>query len=170
MKISIRKAQPEDAELLHRLAFSIYPVHFRDMWLSECEMYTYLEREFSLSALDCGLQNIDVCWLIAETDRPVGFAKLTWTSTIPNTAISGVSLDRIYFNPEDTGKHFGKLMFREIITASHEEGKKFLWLTVREPNGRARKFYEELGMQHLGNTVFRTETQLSTLHIMGMEI
>lgn len=170
MNVSIRIAHPVDASLLRGLAFNIYPAHFRHMWLSEHEMNTYLESEFSLSALNDGLSDPNVCWFLAEKDKPIGFAKLTWINTIPGTAISGVSLDRFYLAPEATGKHFGNRIFKEIVTVAQKQHKKFLWLSVRTQNGRARKFYEASGMRHITDTEFRTESQISKLHIMGMEI
>lgn len=170
MSINTRIAHPVDASLLRSLAFNIYPAHFRHMWLSEREMNTYLESEFSLSALNDGLRDPKVCWFLAQNDKPVGFAKLTWINTIPGTAISGVSLDRLYLAAEATGKHFGKEIFKEIVTAAQKQDKKFLWLSVREKNDRARKFYEASGMRHITDTEFRTESQISKLHIMGMEI
>lgn len=168
--MSIRIARPADASLLRSLAFTIYPAHFRHMWLSECEMNTYLESEFSLTTLTCGLQDPKVCWFIAGKDKPVGFAKLTWIKTIPGTAISGVSIDRLYLAPEATGKQFGKQIFKKIVIAAQKHRKEFLWLTVREQNWRARKFYETSGMRHMADTEFRTESQISKLHVMGMDI
>lgn len=170
MCISIRIAQPEDAELLRKLAFNIYPAHFNHMWLSASEMNTYLESEFSLSALNYTLKDPGVCWFIAETDKPVGLAKLTWIKSIPDTAISGVSLDRFYLAPEQTGKQLGRRLFKEIITIVQKKGMRFLWLQVREQNRRARQFYEVAGMRHITDTLFRTESQVSTLHIMGIDI
>ncbi len=170
MSINIRIAQPKDARLLRRLAFNLYPAHFKHLWFSEREMNAYLESEFSLSSLNFRLKDPSVCWFIAETDKPVGFAKLTWINTIPETAVSGVSLDRLYLAPDATGKQFGTIFFKEIISISQKKGMTFLWLQVREQNCRARQFYEVAGMRHIKDAFFRTESQVSRLHIMGMDI
>ncbi len=170
MSINIRIAQPIDASLLRKLAFNIYPAHFRHMWLSDQEMNTYLESEFSLRALNYGLNDPKVCWFIVEEDQPVGFAKLTWFKTIPGTAISGVSLDRFYLAPKATGKRIGKQVFEEIIATAQKQEQRFLWLSVREKNDSARKFYEASGMRYITNSEFKTELQISNLHIMGMVI
>lgn len=170
MSISIRIAQPKDASLLRSLAFNIYPAHFRHMWLCESEMHAYLESEFSLSSLNLKLNDPAVCWFVAETDKPVGFAKLTWINTIPETTVTGVSLDRIYLAPDATGKQFGRTFFKEIIVIAQKKGMTFLWLQVREQNCRARKFYEVAGMRHITDAFFKTTSQVSRLHIMGMDI
>ena len=62
------------------------------------------------------------------------------------------------------------VLVTSLSACAQKQDKKFLWLSVREKNDRARKFYEASGMRHITDTEFRTESQISKLHIMGMEI
>lgn len=170
MTLSIREADLTDLVLLNELGYNIYRSHFSHMWISEFEMNIFLEDEFSYSTLEKSLQDPSISWYLAEAEYPIGFAKVTWESLIPGTSISGVLLNKLYLNPTETGKNYGKLMFEKFIVLAKIRGKKYLWLEVLEQNERAYRFYEKQGMLHIKDTVLITASQKSTLKIMGMTI
>lgn len=170
MTLNIRKAQLSDAPLLHRLGVELYRTYFGHMWVSLSEMNDYLDHEYSLPAVELSLKDPNVCWYVAETDQPVGFAKITWTSTIPCTDRSGVLLNKLYLARGETGKNYGRLIVEHIIRLAREHGKTFLWLEVLEKNERARQFYENLGMVYIKDTQLITASQQSILHILGMQL
>lgn len=170
MELKIRQATQADLMILSELGNNIYRAHFKPMWISESEMNDFLECEYALSALERSLKEYGVCWYLAETDRPIGFAKVTWECTIPDTEISGVLLNKLYLDPKETRKRYGRLMFDEITELARRRGKDFLWLEVLEQNERACKFYNKLGMRHIKDTVFKTTSQQSRIKIMGVSI
>lgn len=170
MSLHLRQATLVDLTLLNELGYDIYRAHFSHMWVSESEMNDFLDGEYSPSALEQSLKDHGVCWYVAETDRPVGFAKVTWSSTISDTEITGVLLNKLYLSPAQTGKRYGQLMFKKITELARERGKDFLWLEVLEQNESACKFYRRLGMRHIKDTVFKTASQQSILKIMGISI
>ncbi|MDA5483094.1 GNAT family N-acetyltransferase [Yersinia intermedia] len=170
MTLHIRQAALADSMLLNELGYSIYRAHFKHMWVSESEMNNFLECEYSVSALEQSLKDPNECWYIAQTERPIGFAKLTWESTIPDTEISGVLLNKLYLNPTETSKRYGQLMFEKITELARGSGKDFLWLEVLEQNERACKFYNKQGMRYIKDTILKTASQQSILKIMGMPI
>ncbi|MCT4709090.1 GNAT family N-acetyltransferase [Enterobacteriaceae bacterium H11S18] len=170
MPLKIRQATQADLMLLNELGNNIYRAHFKHMWASESEMNDFLECEYALSTLEHSLKEYGVCWYLAETDHPIGFAKVTWECTIPDTEISGVLLNKLYLDPAETRKRYGQLMFDEITELARRRGKKFLWLEVLEQNDRACKFYSKLGMRHIKDTYFKTTSQQSRLKIMGVSI
>lgn len=170
MTITIRPATLDDAPLLSQLAPQIYREHFGHLWISRAEIDTYLEGEYSESALTAGLNTPDICWFVVYTDTLIGFAKLTWESVIPDTDLSGVLLNKLYLDPHATGKQYGQIMFESMVQQAREHGSDFFWLEVIEHNPRARKFYEKQGMLHIKDSVFKTELQQTELHVMGMNI
>lgn len=172
MTVFIRRAftLSTDSALLNKLGYSIYCEHFKHLWVSVLELNAYLHGEYSPPKLEHSLQDPGVCWYIVETDHPIGFAKLTWSSTIPDTNISGVQLNKIYLSQKETGKNYGKVVFDEIVNIAQQGGKRFLWLEVLKQNARARKFYENQGMRHIKDVTFETASQRSTLHVLGMDI
>lgn len=170
MTLSIREAGLTDLVLLNELGYGIYRAHFSHMWISESEMTGFLDAEYSYSTLERSLQEPGTSWYLAEASVPIGFAKITWESAIPETSISGVLLNKLYLKSTETGKNYGKLMFEKFIVLAQSRGKKYLWLEVLEQNERAYRFYERQGMLHIKDTVFRTASQQSTLKIMGMSI
>jgi GNAT superfamily N-acetyltransferase len=168
MSLVIRQATLADSALLKELGYRIYPAYFKHMWKSESELDSYLECEYSLPVIEQNINDKNISWYIAEIDQPIGFAKLTWQATIPNTDINGVLLDKLYLAPTKTNQHYGQLMFKKVINLARSNGKKFLWLEVLEQNERAHRFYKKQGMQYISDIVFETESQRSILKLMGM--
>ncbi|WP_345830976.1 GNAT family N-acetyltransferase (plasmid) [Pantoea sp. BRR-3P] len=170
MVLKIREAHSADSVLLHKLGFEIYSTHFRHQWVSQSEMNDYLESEYSPLSLAASLSDPGVCWYLAETDQPVGFAKVTWADKIPDTEMSGVLLNKLYLASGATGQNYGKQIFEQILSLARQRGEGFLWLEVLEGNDRARKFYENLGLNYIKDTILQTASQQSLLHVMGMNI
>ncbi|EJL85156.1 GNAT family N-acetyltransferase [Pantoea sp. BIGb0393] len=170
MEFTIRKAQAEDAELLHQLGRMTYSAHFKHMWVSAEELDAFIDKEYGLAELNSSLAAPNESWLIAETDKPIGFAKVTWNTPVPDSGMSGALLNKLYLNPEETGKNYGRWMFESIINEARDKREGYLWLEVLGDNVRARKFYEAFGMQHIKDIPFITASQQSTLQILGMMI
>ncbi|MBU5642968.1 GNAT family N-acetyltransferase, partial [Citrobacter sp. S46_ASV_140] len=138
------------------------------MWKSESEFDNYLEGEYSLPVIEQSINDKNISWYIVEIEQPIGFVKLTWQATIPNTDISGVLLNKLYLAPTKTNQHYGQLMFNKVIDLARSQGKKYLWLEVLEQNERAQKFYKKQGMKHISDIIFETNSQRSILKLMGM--
>lgn len=116
MALNIRQAHLVDSVLLHEPGFDIYSTHFKHLWVSQSEMNDYMEREYSPPSLASSLSDPGVSWYLAETDRPVGFAKVTWAEKIPDTEMSGVLLNKLYLASNATGKNYGKKLFEHIVS------------------------------------------------------
>jgi len=170
MAFTIRNARPDDVSLLHQLGRMTYSAHFKHMWVSEAEMDAFISKEYGISELVSSLADPAESWLIAETDRPVGFAKLKWNAPVPDSGISGAQLCKLYLDPQETGKNYGRQIFESIISTSRDKREGYLWLEVMGANARARKFYEAFGMQHIKDIPFITASQQSVVQILGMVI
>ncbi|HHB2582472.1 TPA: hypothetical protein ACIAKG_001881 [Enterobacter roggenkampii] len=77
MTLRIRQATGADSTLLSELGYRIYPAHFQHLWVSDAEMTAFLDAEYAPSVIEQSLTESHVSWFVAETDRPVGFMKVT---------------------------------------------------------------------------------------------
>lgn len=170
MTLYIRKATSADSVLLNTLGNSIYPAHFKHLWKSESEMNDYLKSEFSLSVLEKNLTDKNTCWFIAENEQPMGYVKLTWEATIPDTDLRGTLLNKLYLAPSCTNQHYGQQIISRVIDLARSQEQTFLWLEVLEQNERACRFYEKQGMRFIKEVVFETASQRSVLKVMGTSI
>lgn len=170
MTLRIRQASGADSSLLSELGYRIYPAHFQHLWVSDAEMKAFLDGEYAVSVLEQSLKEPNVTWYIAQTDRPVGFMKVTWDAMLPETDKRGVLLNKLYLDPAETGKNYGQDMFNKIIDMARSRGKNYLWLEVLEQNAGAYRFYQKQGMLCIKNVLFETASQQSILRIMGMSL
>lgn len=162
MTLRIRQASGADSALVCELGYRIYPAHFQHLWVSDAE--------YAVSVLEQSLKDNAVSWYVAETDRPVGFMKVTWDAMLPETDKRGVLLNKLYLDPAETGKNYGQDMFNKIIDMARSRGKDYLWLEVLEQNAGAYRFYQKQGMLCIKNVLFETASQQSILRIMGMSL
>lgn len=107
------------------------------------------------SVIEQSLTESHVSWFVAETDRPVGFMKVTWDAILPETDKRGVLLNKLYLDPAETGKHYGQDMFHKIIDMARSRGKDSLWLEVLEQNAGAYRFYQKQGMLCIKNVLLK---------------
>lgn len=170
MNFTLRKAHSGDVALLHQLGRLTYSAHFKHMWVSAAEMDAFIEKEYGVAVLQSSLTAENERWLIAETVRPVGFAKVSWNMPVPDSGMTGAQLNKLYLNPEETGKNYGRIMFERILSEARDKQEGYLWLEVMAENVRARKFWEAFGLQHIKDIPFITASQQSTLQILGMVI
>lgn len=170
MTLQIREATPADAMLLNALGYRIYRAHFEHLWESESELEAFLASEYSLDELEQSLKEQAVCWYVAETDRPIGFAKVTYESSIPDTNMSGMLLNKLYLDPADTRKGYGQVMFDTVKELARARGKDFVWLEVLEQNECAGHFYRKQGMTLIKSDYFKTASQQSVIRIMGIAV
>ncbi|WP_312743090.1 GNAT family N-acetyltransferase [Cedecea neteri] len=168
--MKIRKARLEDVPLLATLGSESYRHHFERHWVSAEELQAFIEEEYAPQTLAESLACPEVSWFIAEVEKPVGFAKMSWNRPVPEQSFSGALLNKLYLAPGETGKNYGKLIFGEMLQLAQQREQNYFWLEVLEGNEGARRFYEAQGMRHLTSETFSSATQTSTLHILGKSI
>ena len=166
----IRIAGLEDAALLNEMANASYRHHFSHLWHNADELEHYLQQEYSMAALAHSLADPQCCWLIAEAEEPIGFAKYACRQDINPEGPTGTLLHKLYLLPDATGHRYGEQIFRAVEKRAKETGESWLWLEVLAANTSARRFYERQGMQHVKDVAFHSATQESTLHILAKPI
>ena len=168
--LTIRKAQPADASLLSTLGHASYIPHFAHLWHQPSELEAFLKQEYAPQVIQQSLESDAGCWLIAQTQQPVGFAKVSWHCAVGDAGPAGTLLHKLYLLPEETGKGYGEQLIDETIRLAQARGEIYFWLEVLEDNLSAYRFYTRQGFIHLTDTLFTTPSQQKTLHVMGKSI
>lgn len=168
--LKIRTARSEDAALLNAMGNTSYRHHFAHLWHNADEMELYLQQEYSVASLERSLADTQCCWLIAEAEEPIGFAKYACHQDINPEGPSGTLLHKLYLLPTTTGHRYGEQLFHAVETRAKAVGERWLWLEVLAENTGARRFYERQGMLHVKDVAFHSATQQSTLHILAKPI
>ncbi|CAH6066538.1 GNAT family N-acetyltransferase [Citrobacter koseri] len=111
MNLTIRYAVPADTPILQTLGKSSYYHHFKELWDCPVELRQFINSEYAPDQLENSLNDPSVTWLIAESDKPVGFAKISWDRPVSGGNHSGALLNKLYFAPGETGKGYGRILF-----------------------------------------------------------
>ena len=150
--ISIRRARPEEANILSRIAIAAknhwnYPAHWMERWIPQLTFSpTYFEENES--------------WAAEMGDEPIAFYTLQEKS-------GHAWLDNIWVLPAYIGQGVGKQLFRHALGRARELGHESLQLEA-EPN--AVGFYEKMGMRRVGEHQYELDDQLRILPLMEMEL
>ncbi|OON41898.1 hypothetical protein BTJ39_01695 [Izhakiella australiensis] len=162
-------ATSQDAALLSQLGEESYRHHFSAYWQEPAELEAFIHREYARPVITQSLAGGD-CWLIAAADRPVGFIKLSWSQSLPDSSASGAYLHKLYLLAQQTGQGWGQQMFAEACRQARERQECWLWLEVLANNTGARRFYQRQGMHEVGSCWFGSDSQRSELIQMQMAL
>jgi ribosomal protein S18 acetylase RimI-like enzyme len=145
--INIKPANAQDLEIIHRLAYEIWPFAYGEI-LSTEQLKYMLESFYSVPSLQHQQTSLKHEFIIVfENETPIGFA--SFSAHADNASI--YHLNKIYVLPRQQGKNIGKQLLEHVIGLAKENGGASLQLNVNR-NNKALKFYEKQGF-----TVIRTE-------------
>ncbi len=145
--INIKTAEAEDLEIIHRLAYEIWPFAYGEI-LSTEQLEYMLESFYSVPSLQHQQRSLKHQFVIVfENESPIGFA--SFSAHADNASI--YHLNKIYVLPEQQGKNIGKQLLEYVIISAKEKGAASLQLNVNR-NNKALKFYQKQGF-----TVIRNE-------------
>lgn len=134
MNINIRRALPEDADILSKIAFSAkahwdYSKHLMEMWkpqLTFSDDY-FIEHE---------------SWTVELDGEPIAFYTLEERDR-------NAWMENLWVSPEHMGKGIGKQLFLDALSRSRSSGYLILRLEA-DPN--AAGFYKKMGMYKVGES------------------
>ena len=133
--MTIRDAQANDVELLHRL---------RDEFQQELDKAPFFDEPWETVADDVRETIADGVALIAEDDgAPVGYAL---ASIVPQTPIRGHLYD-LYVHADVRGRGVGRDLIAATAERLRRQGVTHLSLDVALANDSARRLYERLGFR-----------------------
>ena len=152
MDLQIRRAKPEQAEVLTHIALAAkaywgYPERCMEIWRPQL---TFNSQYF------VGNES----WVANADDGPIGFYALQAKG-------ENAWIENLWVLPEFIGKGVGKTLFLHAVELSRQRGYKTLQLEA-DPN--AIGFYEKMGMQKIGERQFAVEGQPRILPIMEMDL
>jgi ribosomal protein S18 acetylase RimI-like enzyme len=150
--ISIRRAEPEEANTLTRIAVSAkaywgYPQYWMEIWKPQLTIGPeyFVENEG---------------WVAVVGETPIGFYTL-------EERHGNAWLENLWVLPEYIGKGVGKALFFHATDLSRQRGYRTLQLEA-DPN--AMGFYEKMGMYKVGERRSEVDGQPRVLPIMEMRL
>ena len=152
MNLQIRRALPEEANVLSQIAFSAkahwgYPRRWLEIWKPQLTFSPeYFEENEG--------------W-VAEIDGiPIAFYTL-------QEKAGNAWLENLWVSPDSIGKGVGKALFLHAIELARQHGYKTLQLEA-DPN--AVGFYEKMSMHRIGERRSEVENEPRILPIMEMRL
>jgi ribosomal protein S18 acetylase RimI-like enzyme len=155
LHVSVRRAYPEDANLLAELGARTFLETFAADNTSE-DMAAYLASNFNLAQQTAELAHPASTFLIAEVGGvAAGYAKLH--AGEPAEGVEGskpIELVRLYASREWLGRGIGEALMRACLAEAQGAGYETIWLGVWERNARAQAFYRKWDFRAVGEHVF----------------
>ena len=173
LKIHIRQADPDDAEMLADLSYKTFWDAFHDHPKNAPEdLADYMRKAFSLEQIRRELAEENSIFLVAEIGGdPAGYAKLMLGSREDGiNADMPIELNRLYSKQEFLGKGVGARLMDECFRIAKENDCDVMWLGVWEYNPRAQKFYEKYGFREVGRHVFQLGSDAQIDLLMQKEL
>lgn len=169
----IRRAAPQDAEILSRIAWKSFYDAFADHPKNAPDdLKIYMEKAFSADAISADLADKNVIYFVAElNEEMIGYAKLKTNSREDCTSGERpIELCRLYSLSEYIGKGIGKTLMLHCLKFAGENKHDFMWLGVWEYNFRAQEFYKKFGFEKCGEHVFQLGSDPQTDWIMQKQL
>ena len=150
--ISIRRAVPEEADVLTQIALSAkahwgYPERWMEIWTPQL---TFSQKYFEENE----------SWLAVDNAKPIAFYTLQEKN-------GNAWIENLWVLPEYIGKGVGRRLFFHAGELARQRGYKTLQLEA-DPNAAA--FYEKMGMHKIGERHSEIEGQPRRLPIMEMKL
>jgi ribosomal protein S18 acetylase RimI-like enzyme len=134
----LRRALPEDAELIHDLARIIWPPTFKEI-LSKEQLSYMLDWMYAPDTLRAQITDGHEFYIV-EDSLPLGFMGIE----LNHPKHGFVKIHKLYVLPECQGKGFGKALIDHAMSRGREEGMHTLLLNVNRYN-KAVSFYKKIG-------------------------
>jgi len=152
MNLQIRRALPEEAEILSQIAISAkaywgYPRRWMEIWKPQLT--------FSPAYFD---ENEG--WVAETNGNPVAFYTL-------QEKAGNAWIENLWVSPDFIGQGVGKGLFLHAVELARQHGFKTLQLEA-DPN--ALGFYEKMGMYKVGERQSEVENEPRILPIMEMRL
>jgi ribosomal protein S18 acetylase RimI-like enzyme len=152
MNLQIRRALPEEADVLSQIAFSAkahwgYPKRWMGIWKPQLTFSPAYFKE-------------NEGWVAEIDGLPMAFYTL-------QEKAGNAWIENLWVSPEVIGKGVGKRLFLHAAALSRQRGYKALQLEA-DPN--AVGFYEKMGMVQIGERHSEIENEPRILPIMEMKL
>lgn len=144
MSIKTRQLSAVEANIIHDLAYEIWPDAFKDI-LSKEQIKYMLEWMYDVNTLQEQMLTGTMYFVVEEYGKPKGFVGLE-----PNYPSPGyLRVHKFYILPEEQGKGLGRILFNQTVDTAFDVECYILHLNVNRFN-KAVDFYKHLGFKITG--------------------
>lgn len=152
---TIRRATPEDAETLSRLAKQTFVETFGHLYPDE-DLQAFLADAYAVDRQQVILRHPDYAvWLLEDEGRAVGHAAAGPCGLPhPEVADGDGELKRLYVLASHQNGGWGGRLFQVAQDWLLRDGPRTLWIGVWSENLGARRFYARHGFEHVGEYAF----------------
>lgn len=152
MGVEVRRAGPEDAEALSRVAFAAkghwgYPGRWRERWREDL-------------AVSPGFVRDNEVYVAVHGEEAVGFYALVGGGR-------ALDLEHLWVVPAWIGTGLGRALFEHAMRRATELGARSV---VIESDPNAEGFYRRMGAGRTGENVYRLEGRERVLPVMVVEL
>jgi ribosomal protein S18 acetylase RimI-like enzyme len=151
MRIDIRKASLEDAQVLALLGRVTFDDAFAHLFADQAALRRYYDDAFSVPGTRRDLLAEDtVFWLALVEELPAAYAKLRKDKT--HECLNGQNaayLQRIYVMKHFSHLGIGNQLMEQVVEEARLRNDR-LWLEVWNGNHRAKNFYFRWGFEGVG--------------------
>lgn len=169
--IAIRRASPDDADLLAELGARTFADAFASDNTPE-DMAAYLSSAFKPAQIASELADPKVTFYLAEVDGEIaGYTKLSaGKAQVEDTGDRPLELVRIYALQKWIGKGVGSALMQHCMEEGRQAGFCTLWLAVWKQNLRAQAFYTRWGFKIVGEQIFKLGSDIQMDWVMACEL
>ena len=150
----IRRGHIDDAAGLAKLAAETFEATYPDLTKKEAEHYA--QKEFSTSGLRVELADAGIFLLTDASGGLAGYAHLKVTDAPYEVRASNpIELVRLFLERRAQGHGLSRLLLSNGLRWSADFGHDACWLKVWDQNPQARRFYEKLGFEVIGEALYQ---------------
>ena len=152
---AIRRATPDDAEAMSRIATDTFVETFGHLYPPEDLAY-FLLNSYSPAAQRESLESDSTAmWLLERNGVPVGHACAGACGLPhPEVAAEDGELKRLYVLKEAHNGGWGSKLFETALEWLERDGPRTLWIGVWSENLGAQRFYGRYGFHRVGEYKF----------------
>lgn len=144
MSIKTRQLSAVEANIIHDLAYDIWPDTFKDI-LSQEQIKYMLEWMYDINTLQEQMLTGTMYFTVEEFGKPKGFIGLEPNFPQPDH----LRIHKFYVLPEEQGKGLGRVLFNQAVDTAFDLDSHILHLNVNRFN-KAVDFYKHLGFKITG--------------------
>jgi GNAT superfamily N-acetyltransferase len=151
-ELEVRRAGPEDAGALGRVAFAAkghwgYPGRWMELWRPGLEVSPAFVRDNEV-------------YVAVSGEEPVGFYAIIGGGR-------GLHLEHLWVLPAWIGTGLGRRLFEHAMRRAHELGTRTVTI---ESDPNAEGFYQKMGARRAGENVYELEDKERALPVMVVEL
>jgi ribosomal protein S18 acetylase RimI-like enzyme len=152
---SIRRAGPNDAHALSRIAIATFSETFGDMYPRE-DLDDFLRANYALEKCERTLSDADCAvWLLEDDGVAVGHA-LAGPCGLPHPDVKPEDgeLKRLYLLASAQQGGWGGTLFEQALAWLERDGPRRIWISVWSQNLGAQRFYARRGFAKVAEYEF----------------